>query len=138
MRREVEEPGQYLTFAVGPTSIIVARGQDGELRGFHNSCRHRGFRLCDTDRGQSKTFVCPYHRWTYRLDGSLAYASYMPEDFDKSEHGLRPVHVRTMSGQIFVCMADNPPDFDQIRRAGHADGGAAWARGRQGRASRHA
>ncbi len=110
---EVQEPGQYLTVAVGPTSIIVVRGQDGELRGLHNSCRHRGFRLCDTDRGQSKTFVCPYHRWTYRLDGSLAYASWMPDDFDKAEHGLRPVHVRNVSGQIFVCMADNPPDFDR-------------------------
>ena len=108
---EVENPGQYLTLEIGPTSVIVARGNDGELRGFHNTCRHRGFRLCENERGQAKSFVCPYHRWTYRLDGSLAYTPYMPDDFDRATHGLRPVHVRAMSGQIFVSLADTPPDF---------------------------
>ena len=56
---------------IGPSSIIVVRGQDGALRGFHNSCRHRGFKLCTDAAGTAKSFVCPYHRWTYRLDGSL-------------------------------------------------------------------
>jgi len=110
---EVEEPGQYLTVSIGPSSIIVVRGADGELRGFFNSCRHRGFRICEQAQGQVKSFVCPYHRWTYRLDGSLAYASWMPADFDKAAHGLKPVQVRTLAGTIYVCLAEDPPDFSR-------------------------
>ncbi len=108
---EVEQPGQYLTVAVGPTSVVVVRGRDGALRAFYNTCRHRGFRICDAERGEAKSLVCPYHRWTYRLDGSLAYASWMPEDFDRAQHGLRPVHLRTLAGTIYICLAADPPDF---------------------------
>ena len=108
---EVEALGQYLTVAVGQSSVIVVRGSDGVLRGLHNVCRHRGFRVCAAEAGTAKSFVCPYHRWTYRLDGSLAYASWMGDEFDKGRHGLRPVHVRTMSGAVYICLAENPPDF---------------------------
>ncbi len=108
---EVEAPGQYLTVSIGSSSVIVVRGKDDVLRGFFNTCRHRGFRICDTEQGTAKSFVCPYHRWTYRLDGTLAYASWMPEDFDRARHSLKPVHVRTMSGTIYICLAEDPPDF---------------------------
>src|SRR3954464_14265988 len=108
---EVEAPGQYLTVSIGPSSVIVVRGGDGELRGFFNTCRHRGFRICAAEQGTAKSFVCPYHRWTYRLDGTLAYAAWMPEDFDRARHSLKPVHVRTMSGAIYICLAEDPPDF---------------------------
>ena len=108
---EVEAPGQYLTVSVGPSSIVVVRGQDDVLRAFFNTCRHRGFRICDQEHGQAKSLVCPYHRWTYRLDGTLAYASWMPEDFDRAQHSLKPVHVRTLAGAIYICLADDPPDF---------------------------
>src|SRR4051794_23483301 len=56
---EVEAPGQYLTVSVGSSSVIVVRGRDDVLRGFHNTCRHRGFRICDTEQGTAKSFVCP-------------------------------------------------------------------------------
>lgn len=108
---EVEQPGQYLTVSVGASSIVVVRGNDDVLRAFFNTCRHRGFRICDQEHGQAKSLVCPYHRWTYRLDGTLAYASYMPEDFDRTQHSLKPVHVRTLAGTIYICLADDPPDF---------------------------
>lgn len=108
---EVEQPGQYLTVSIGSSPIIVVRGNDGELRGFFNTCRHRGSRICDEEHGQAKSLVCPYHRWTYRLDGTLAYASWMPEDFDRAQHSLRPVQVRTLAGTIYVCLSDDPPDF---------------------------
>lgn len=108
---EVEQPGQYLTVGVGPSSVVVVRGHDGALRGFFNSCRHRGFRICDAEQGQAKSLVCPYHRWTYRLDGTLAYASWMPEDFDRAQHSLRPVQVRELAGTVYVCLAEDPPDF---------------------------
>ena len=108
---EVEDAGQYLTVSIGPSSIVVVRGNDKVLRAFFNTCRHRGFRICDQEHGQAKSLVCPYHRWTYRLDGTLAYASYMPEDFDRSQHSLKPVHIRTLAGLIYICLADDPPDF---------------------------
>ena len=108
---EAEEPGQYFTVSIGESSIVVVRGKDGELRAFFNTCRHRGSRVCDKEQGQAKSFVCPYHKWTYRLDGSLAYAAWMPEDFDRAQHGLRPVHVRTVAGTIYISLAQDPPDF---------------------------
>ena len=114
---EVEQSGQYLTVSIGPSSIIIVRGQDGELRGFFNTCRHRGFRICDAEQGQAKSLVCPYHRWTYRLDGTLAYASWMPEDFDRAQHSLRPVQLRTVGGTIFISLADDPPDFARYAEA---------------------
>jgi glycine betaine catabolism A len=109
---EVRAPGQYITLSIGDSPIIVLRDQDGAVRAFHNTCRHRGSRILDAACGTAKGLVCPYHRWTYRLDGSLAWAQYMPDGFDKSQHGLIPIHVRLLSGTIYVCLADDPPDFD--------------------------
>jgi phenylpropionate dioxygenase-like ring-hydroxylating dioxygenase large terminal subunit len=108
---EVEQPGQYLMVEIGASSIVVVRGTDGELRGFFNTCRHRGFRICDAEQGRAKSLVCPYHRWTYRLDGTLAYAAWMPADFDRAAYSLKPVHLRTLAGTIYICLADDPPDF---------------------------
>ena len=114
---EVEQPGQYLTVSVGASSIIVVRGGDGALRGFFNTCRHRGFRICDAEHGQAKSLVCPYHRWTYALDGKLTSAMYMPDDFDRAAHALKPVRVRTVGGTIYISMADDPPDFTPYAEA---------------------
>jgi Rieske 2Fe-2S family protein len=108
---EVASPGQYITLDIGQSSIIVLRDNDGQVRGFHNSCRHRGSKILDESCGTVKGLVCPYHRWTYRLDGSLAWAACMPDSFDKSTHGLKPLHVRTMGGTIYISLADQPPDF---------------------------
>jgi len=108
---EVAAPGQYITLDIGQSPIIVLRDQEGQVRGFHNSCRHRGSKVLDAECGTTKGLVCPYHRWTYRLDGSLAWAAYMPDTFDKSQHGLKPLHVRVVGGTIFVCLADQAPDI---------------------------
>ena len=108
---EVAAPGQFITLDIGSSPIIVLRDTEGVVRGFHNSCRHRGSRILDAACGTAKGLVCPYHRWTYRLDGSLAWAAYMPADFDKGEHGLRPLHVALLGGTIYVCLAEQPPDF---------------------------
>ena len=108
---EVELPGQFITLTIGASPIIVLRDAAGVVRGFHNSCRHRGSRILDAACGTVKGLVCPYHRWTYRLDGSLAWAAYMPATFDKSEHGLSPLHVRVVEGTIYVSLAESPPDI---------------------------
>lgn len=108
---EVIAPGQYVALDIGTSPILVVRDNDGVLRAFHNSCRHRGSKVVDGTCGTAKGLVCPYHRWTYRLDGTLAWAAYMPDDFDKARHGLKPIHVRAIGGTVFVCLADIAPDI---------------------------
>jgi glycine betaine catabolism A len=108
---EIPKPGNFLTVTIGRSPVIVLRDRKGEVRAFFNTCRHRGFKLCDASRGHTPALICPYHRWTYRLDGTLAHAKHMPEDFNPDEFPLVSVHVRTVGGTIYVCLADDPPDF---------------------------
>lgn len=114
---EIPRPGNFMTVTIGRSPIVVLRDRQGELRAFHNTCRHRGFKLCEAKRGHAPALICPYHRWTYRLDGTLAHAKYMPEDFRREEFPLVPVHVRAVGGTIYVCLADNPPDFTPYQEA---------------------
>lgn len=108
---EIPKPGGFFTMQVGDYPVIVVRGKDGQIRAFHNSCRHRGSRVCTKDHGSSARLVCPYHQWTYDLDGSLMYARQMGDDFDKTEFGLKPVACETVAGYIFICLAQEPMDF---------------------------
>ena len=108
---EVPKPGSFVTVTIGRSPIIVLRDREGAIRAFFNTCRHRGSRLCDAERGHAPALICPYHRWTYRLDGTLAHAKHMPADFDVSAFPLLPVHVRTVGGTVYVSLADEPPDF---------------------------
>ncbi len=101
---ELTEAGQYLVRGVGPDSAILIRGKDGSVRGFHNVCRHRGTRLLDAERGTvSGTIQCPYHAWTYDLEGRLRGAPHMQDvpDFDPSGHSLHPVEVEEWEGFLF-------------------------------------
>jgi glycine betaine catabolism A len=109
---ELPEPGDFVTVEVGPTSVILARDDDEEVRAFYNVCRHRGSRILDDSHGCVGNLVCPYHHWTYGLDGGLMHADNQPATFDRSRFGLKPVHVRTVAGLVFLCLADEPPtDF---------------------------
>ncbi|PMU86126.1 aromatic ring-hydroxylating dioxygenase subunit alpha, partial [Pseudomonas sp. GP01-A4] len=83
----------------------------GDLRAFHNSCRHRGSILCKPGEGRVARLVCPYHSWTYGLDGRLLAAGRMPEIFDKGEHSLKPIHLERVAGAVFICLAETPPDI---------------------------
>ncbi len=106
--------GDYFLFDVAGESIIILRGGDGAVRAFYNVCRHRGSRVCLEREGRKRLLVCPYHAWSYNLDGSLKSARLMPEDFDPAGHGLHPCHLRVLDGLIFVCLAEgDPPDFDE-------------------------
>jgi len=112
---ELPEPGDFVTVEVGPSSVIVVRDDDENVRAFHNVCRHRGSRILDEDRGSVGNLVCPYHHWTYGVDGCLRHADNQPATFDRSRFGLKPVHVRTVGGLVFICLADEPPaDFDDV------------------------
>jgi glycine betaine catabolism A len=112
---EVPGPGSYLSFSIGRSSVLIVRDRQGNLRGFHNTCRHRGAQICEAGHGQRSWIICPYHQWTYDLDGRLANAPRMPETFDRTQHGLRPIHVETIAGSVYVCLADHPPAFDAFR-----------------------
>lgn len=111
---EIAHPGNYLALTIGNWPVLIVRDRDGEIRAFHNSCRHRGSILCQPGYGSAPKLVCPYHRWTYNLDGSLFAAMRMAPDFDKGSHGLKPVATRVVAGAIFVCLADEPPRFDEF------------------------
>lgn len=108
---EIPKSGSYLTLQIGTYSVIVVRGNDGKIRAFHNTCRHRGSRICAAEKGSSPRLVCPYHQWTYELDGRLIFARDMGPDFDATQHGLKPVHCRQVAGLVFICLAQTPPDF---------------------------
>jgi glycine betaine catabolism A len=111
----VKEPGDYFVFELASNSIIIVRGRDGEVRAFWNSCRHRGAKICLEQKGRAPRLMCPYHQWTYGLDGKLLAARSMAEDFDKGGHGLNPVALENVGGLIFICMADTPPPIDRVK-----------------------
>jgi glycine betaine monooxygenase A len=113
---ELPEKGSYLTMQIGAYPILLVRGADGAIRAFINSCRHRGARLCPDMRGTAVKLVCPYHQWTYELDGRLFAARQMGSGFDRKEFGLRPVHCESAAGFVFVCLAAAPPPFAGTRR----------------------
>ena len=113
---EVLNPGDYLTVQIGEYPVVVVRDRNGGLNAFHNSCWHRGSRICSAERGSVTRLVCPYHQWTYHLDGRLFAARDMGSGFDKTQHGLHRVHCATVGGYIWVCLAKVAPDFEPIRR----------------------
>jgi Rieske 2Fe-2S family protein len=110
---DVPEPGDTMVVDIGPHSAIVVRHDDLSIRAYHNVCRHRGARLVDDRKTTVGNIVCRYHQWTYNLDGDLIFADHMPPDFDRGCMGLKPVHLRSLSGLLFLCFAATPPDdFD--------------------------
>lgn len=112
---EVAAPGDYLTLQIGEYPVLIVRDRDGKIRAFHNSCRHRGARVCPDARGNAPRLVCPYHQWTYRLDGDLMAARDMGDEFDRSAHSLRPVHCTSVAGYIWICLGRVAPDFEPFR-----------------------
>ena len=109
----VAEPGSYLMRELGRDSVVVMGGPDGRPRAFLNVCRHRGARLIsDAEGSVSRRVVCPYHAWSYALDGELKGPRHMEgiEDFDTSCWGLIPVRVATVHGLVLVDLEGDAPD----------------------------
>ncbi|WP_460273606.1 aromatic ring-hydroxylating oxygenase subunit alpha [Celeribacter sp. ULVN23_4] len=109
---QLAEAGSYERIKIGAYDVIVIRDNEGGVQAFHNSCRHRGSVICSAKNGKVAKLTCPYHQWTYDLDGSLVWARDMDENFDPSKFGLKPVHCRTVAGLVYICLADEAPDFD--------------------------
>ena len=115
--RQIPNHGDYMTFDVAGDSIIVTRGKDKEVRAFHNTCRHRGSRICLKAKGHAKNLACPYHKWVYDLEGKLVSARLMGDGFNKDAYPLKRVHVRTLCDLIYICLAQTPPDFEGTKNA---------------------
>ncbi|HXH01843.1 MAG TPA: aromatic ring-hydroxylating dioxygenase subunit alpha [Candidatus Competibacteraceae bacterium] len=113
---EIPKPGHYFTMEVGPDSLIIVRDRELRIHALYNTCRHRGSRICLSERGASAKLVCPYHQWTYELDGRLLFAGNMGEDFDPRRFHLKRAHCEVIAGYIFVCLAEEAPDFEDFRR----------------------
>lgn len=109
---QLARAGDYFVAAVAGESLIVARSQEDAIHGFYNVCRHRGTRLCEDAHGHSAAIRCPYHAWTYALDGRLIGAPHMEAapGFERAEHSLHPVRLALWEGFIFINLArDSPP-----------------------------
>ncbi len=104
--------GDFFTAQIGEQNIIVARDSTGDVRAWHNTCRHRGSMLCDQQSGRFRNgrIVCPYHTWTYSLSGELVATPQRIEtdDFDAADYSLHGVHVDTWRGFVFVNLSDAP------------------------------
>jgi len=109
---ELPRPGDFFTFTLDTDSVLVIRADERQIRAFHNVCTHRGTLLCDQERGNVRALVCPYHQWTFSRNGTLLRCAGMHEGIDKKALGLRPLHVKTCEGLIFVSFAQTPPPFE--------------------------
>jgi glycine betaine catabolism A len=109
---EIPEGGDYRTFQIGPWPIFILRRDDGSIAAFHNVCRHRGSRILQQDTGVvGASLQCPYHRWSYDFDGHVIGCG-ATGGLPAEQRRLQPIHVRTLAGLIFVCLAEEPPaDF---------------------------
>ena len=112
---QIPDPGDTKVVSLLGESVIVVRGSDGAIRAFYNVCSHRGARLCDESAEGLRQFTCPYHNWSYSLEGKIKSRRLevvFDETFDPEAHNLRPCHLRVFAGLIFVSLSDAPTDFD--------------------------
>lgn len=112
---EIPGPGDYLIFDILHDSIIICRDDAGDIRAFANVCRHRGSRICLETRGTARRFTCPYHAWSYNLDGTLFHARLL--DADPGDLSLHRVRCEVLVGLIYISLSDTPPDFAPLRTA---------------------
>lgn len=106
---ELTQPGDFVVAPVGDFTVLVTRGRDGELRAFHNTCQHRGHELATCSSGNTKLFQCPYHAWSYGLDGKLVNAPHMRDTpgFDVSSIQLKQLKVDMWECFVFVNCDEN-------------------------------
>ena len=115
----VSRPGEFLLVDLGSESVIIIRTQQGDIKALVNVCRHRGSRICTARSGRAAAgrLTCPYHAWSYDLDGRLMVAQQMPDSFDRHRLGLKSLAVRVVEGLIFTTFAERPLDFAPAEEA---------------------
>ena len=115
-QNQIEKAGDYLVPDVMGESLVIVRDQQQNVRGFYNVCRHRGTRLCEDKHGHFQNIQCPYHAWTYGLDGQLIGAPHMEkvDGFDKADYSLNTVSLAFWEGFIFVNLAKTPTSLETV------------------------
>ena len=117
LESDVKEIGDFFVYDIGRESIIITRNEENKISAFYNACQHRGNKILSMDVGWVKQVTCPYHGWTYGLDGELKKVpdeELFPGDVSCSENSLKPVHVETWAGMVFVNMSLNPAPLNDI------------------------
>ena len=111
---EIPNPGDFTRSRLGAREVVAVRGPDGAVNVLLNRCAHRSMQFCSANRGSAKEFICPYHQWTYDLEGKLLGVPFrrglrgqggMPEDFRPEEHGLQRLAVASRHGVVFASFA---------------------------------
>jgi Rieske 2Fe-2S family protein len=114
---EIPAPGDFLVVPVGDESIILVHDEQGRIQAHFNVCRHRGTRICTTEKGHfaSGFFQCPYHAWQYDLTGHLRAAPLMKgvPGFRKTDYNLFSAHVGVWGGFVFINLAEEPAPFEE-------------------------
>src|SRR5438093_4225194 len=142
---QIPNPGDFLVREIGNESLLFVRGEDREVRGFYNVCRDRGTRIVGVDAGQKLgPLVCPYHAWTYSVEGRLVGAPHTEPlvDFRKEDYGLRSFRIGTWadsSGRIWTIghqtsprkWVNFSPGFEDSRSRISASGPARSTRSRR-------
>jgi Rieske 2Fe-2S family protein len=126
----VPRTGDFMVIEIGSESMIVVRDQDEQIKVLLNVCRHRGSRICTAPSGRAPAgrLTCPYHAWTYDLNGRLVAAREMPESFDQQRFGLRSLAVQVIEGLIFTTFAERPLDLaPAVRALAQSAGVHGWA-----------
>ena len=127
----IPNPGDYFVHEIAGESLIVVRGRDGEIRTLANVCRHRGSQVCYEAEDNAKVFICPYHAWSYELDGRLRNTRFADVSFDKSKYSLATLQTRIVQGLILVSFAENPPKLSHAEQVLSASlGRHGWANAR--------
>jgi phenylpropionate dioxygenase-like ring-hydroxylating dioxygenase large terminal subunit len=113
---EISQPGDWRTIEYLGESVIVIRGDDGEIRAFSNVCRHRGSRLVDGTGGCAKVLTCPYHAWSYARDGRLVGVPHRQEypDLQTETLGLKPVALENWRGFLFITLEPGVPSVAEM------------------------
>ncbi len=116
---QLRVPGDFFTTSFCAEPLLLVRGEEGEVHALLNVCRHRGSRVCTQESGHARgaVFVCPYHAWSYGLDGRLRAARQMAEDFERAAYGLKRLPARVIEGLIFVSFADPPLGLEHVEAA---------------------
>ena len=113
---QIPQAGDFFTVEIDVESVIVVRTKTGDVKALMNVCRHRGSQVCLEKKGTKKLFTCPYHAWSYDLDGNLVVAREMPKDFNPVDNNLHSAHVELIGGLIFISLAEKPLSLLNLRQ----------------------